>query len=281
MRHLNLALIIMAMLLSACSTVNRGYKDHFRIDTVPQGAKVTTSVIDNSQKKKRKNQYGRFVDKNAITKYHSCEPTPCAIELPRRSEFVVTLEHPDYEPTELFIRSTTMKGGTTANAAANLATASGTSFALVGMAASFSAAFTPLFSFGTQSLNASGIATTGATAGLGIGVGMIAVDMATGANLNLFPNPVVIELAPKGTAVKIDPLVGLYKDMTQAKNISDKICAKRKKDRIAGEPSCKEARAEYQDKKDTYQKLKRQQLDDLKAAIKAAKAEQKAAAATP
>jgi len=281
MRHLNIILIIMAITLSACSTVNRGYKDHFRIDTVPQGATVTTSVIDNSQKKKRKNQYGRFVDKNAITKYHSCEPTPCAIELPRRSEFVVTLEHPDYEPTELFIRSTTMKGGITTNATANLATASGSGLAIGGIIVAPYTALFNLFSFTSPAVNTSGIAASGAAAGLGVGVGMIAVDMATGANFNLFPNPVVIELAPKGAAVKTDPLVGLYKSMTQAKNISDTICAKRKKDRIAGEPSCKEASAEYRDKEDTYQKLKRQQLDDLKAAIKAAKEEQKAAAPTP
>lgn len=277
MRQFNIALILMAVMLSACSTVNRGYKDHFRIDTVPQGASVTTSVIDNTRKKRQKNQYGRYAGSNAITQYHGCRPTPCAIELPRRSEFVVTLEHPDYEPTELFVRSTSMKGGTTANAAANIATASGTSFALVGMAASFSAAYTPLLSLGTQSVNASGIATTGATAGLGIGVGMIAIDIATGANLNLFPNPVVIELAPKGSAVKTDPLVGLHKNMIKAKSISEAICAKRKKDIIAGEPTCKEARTDYKNRKESFQRLKRQQLDELKAAIKAAKAQQRAA----
>jgi len=278
MRHLKLALIVMAVILSACSTVNRGSTDYFRIDTVPQGAKVTTSVIEKSKKKPRNRQYGRNKDTSSSATYIGCHPTPCAIALPRRSEFVVKLEHPGYEPTELFIRSTTMKGGTTANAAANLATASGTSFALVGMAASFSATFTPLFSLGTQSVNASGIATTGATAGLGIGVGMIAVDMATGANLNLFPNPVVIELTPEGTPVRIDPLVELYKTMVEAKSVTDKVCATRKRDRIAGDPTCKETRAAYQEKRQTYQTLKRKQLDDLKARLKLARAEQKAAA---
>lgn len=275
MRKFNLTLIIIPFILSACSTVNRGASDHFRIDTVPQGAKVTTSVIDKSKSKRRKNQSGRYQDKNAKTVYHSCEPTPCAIELPRRSEFVVTLEHPGYEPTDLFIRSTSMKGGTTANAAASLATASGTSFALVGLGASFNAAFTSIFSLGTQSVNVSGIATTGATAGLGIGVGMIAVDIATGANLNLFPNPVVIELAPKGSAVKTDPLVALHKKLTEAKSVSDTICATRKKDRKAGELSCKEARTDFQKKKEAFETLKRDQLNDFKASLKAARAEQK------
>jgi len=85
MKLLNLNVIIIAIMLSACSTVNRGASDHFRIDTVPQGATVTTSVIDMSKKKRRKNQYGRYQDKNVVTAYHGCAPTPCAIKLPRQS----------------------------------------------------------------------------------------------------------------------------------------------------------------------------------------------------
>jgi len=191
MKLLNLNVIIIAIMLSACSTVNRGASDHFRIDTVPQGATVTTSVIDMSKKKRRKNQYGRYQDKNVVTAYHGCAPTPCAIKLPRRSEFVVSIEHPAYETTELFIRSSSLKGGTTTS------------------------------------------------------------------------------------IVRTDPLVGLHKTMVQAKSFSDTICAKRKKDRIAGEPSCKETRATYQEEKAAYQTLKRQQLDDFKAALKMAKAKEK------
>ena len=278
MRKFNLALIMIPVMLSACSTVNRGASDRFRIDTVPQGAKVTTSVIDSSEKKRRKNQYGHYQGKDAKITYHSCEPTPCAIKLPRRSEFVVKLEHPGYEPTELFIRSTTMKGGSTTSAATNLASASGTGLAVGGMFVAPITALSNLLSLTSPSVNASGIASSGAAAGLGIGVGMIAVDMATGANLNLFPNPVVIELAPKGTPVRTDPLVKLYQTMAEAKSTSDKICATRKKDRKAGEPTCKEIRADYQKKKEAFQTLKRQQLDEFKARIKAARIEQKAAA---
>jgi len=278
MRQLHLGLIIIAVMLSACSTVNRGSKDHFRIDTVPQGAKVTTSIIDSSSKKRRKNQYSRHQDKNAKTAYHSCQPTPCAIELPRRSEFVVTLEHPGYEPTELFIRSTTMKGGSTTSAAANLATASGSGLAIGGIVVAPFTAFGNLLSLTSPSVNSSGIASSGAAVGLGVGVGMMAIDMATGANLNLFPNPVVIELAPEGTPVGTDPLIALHKTMTEAKSVSDAICATRKKDRKAGEPSCKEARTEYQRKSEAFQKLKREQLEDFKARMKVAGAEQKVAA---
>lgn len=275
MKLLNLNVIIIAIMLSACSTVNRGASDHFRIDTVPQGATVTTSVIDMSKKKRRKNQYGRYQDKNVVTAYHGCAPTPCAIKLPRRSEFVVSIEHPAYETTELFIRSSSLKGGTTTSAATNLASASASGLAVGGMLVAPMTSLGNLFMLTSPSVNTSGIATSGAAAGLGVGVGMIAVDMATGANLNLFPNPVIVELAPKGSIVRTDPLVGLHKTMVQAKSFSDTICAKRKKDRIAGEPSCKETRATYQEEKAAYQTLKRQQLDDFKAAIKMAKAKEK------
>lgn len=279
MRQFNLAIIIIAVILSACSTVNRGSKDHLRIDTVPQGAKVTTSVIDKSQTKTRKNQYGRYQDKNAKTLYHSCKPTPCAIELPRHSEFVAKLEHPGYEPVEIFIRSSSLKGGSTSNAAANLATASGSGFALAGMVASMEALFTSVFTLGTQTVNTSGIASSGAAAGLGVGVGMIAIDMATGANKNLFPNPVVIELATEGTQTKKDPLVPLYWKMIEAEARSKAICRTRKKDKDPEQPSCAESNLISKQSKKAFQTLKREQLETFKASLKAARAEQKSKSA--
>lgn len=275
MRILNLTLITIAIMLSACSTVNRGSKDHFRIDTVPQGAKVTTSVINNSENKRRKNQYSSYQDKKTKVTYHSCEPTPCAIKLPRRSEFVAKLEHPGYEPVEVFIRSSSLKGGSTSNAAAGLATASGSGFALAGMAASMKALYTSLFTLGTQSVNTSGIAASGAAAGLGVGVGMIAIDVATGANLNLFPNPVVIELPPEGTPSRKDPLIDLYKDMIKAEKISRDICAKGKKERSPDEMTCRSAKTHYQSKESAFKTLKREQLENFKASVKAARAKQK------
>lgn len=259
---------ICSIILSGCATVNRGATDHFRIDTVPQGATVTTSIP--KDKGARKAEMSK-------SDYIGCWPTPCAIALPRRSEFVATLEHPGYEPTNIFIRSSKLKGGSTASAAANLASASGSGFAIAGMVATMDALFTTLFSLGSQTVNTSGIATTGATAGLGIGVGMIAVDMASGANLNLFPNPVVIELAPSGTAVREDPLVGLYWKMNEADSLQQTICKTRKKNRDKNALSCQEARSEFNQSRANFQALKRKQLEDLKASIEQAKKQQKAA----
>jgi len=268
-----LSLIILTISLSACATVNRGATDHFRIDTVPQGATVTTSI--KSPKGKTRAERRESISKRNISDnidYIGCSPTPCAIQLPRRSEFVAKIEYPGYEPTEIFVRTSKLKGGTTTSATANLATASGSGFAIAGTIASFETFLT----FGFQSVNSSGIAASGAAAGLGVGAGMIAIDAVSGANLNLFPNPVVIELAPQGAPTRKDPLVDLYWNMIESESISDTICTKRKKDIGPDEPSCSEARADYQQKRQAFKTLKHEQLETLKAAIKVAKIKQKA-----
>ena len=266
-----LIFVVFSILLSACSTVNRGTDDHFRIDTVPQGAKVTTSIINpewTARTRKRQNSSKR---NRQSAKYIGCEPTPCAIKLPRRSEFAAKLEHPGYEPVEIFIRSSKQKGSANTSAVANLATASGTGFAVGGAYATFEA----LLTLGLQSGNASGVAASAAAAGLGLGVGMIAVDAAAGSNLNLFPNPVVIELAQEGVPTRKDPLVDLYRDMKNAEELSLTVCAKRKNSSYVKTPKCKEAEQSFRDKKALFRTLKKEQMDSFKASVRAAKAKRK------
>lgn len=71
MRHIIGLCAVVA--LAGCSTVTRGTKDTWVIETTPPGAEVTTS-----------------------NGYH-CASTPCAIKMPRRSEFVATVERDGYE----------------------------------------------------------------------------------------------------------------------------------------------------------------------------------------
>lgn len=66
-----------AVTLSACTTITRGTNDTWVVETTPAGASVSTS-----------------------NGYH-CESTPCAIKMPRRSEFVATIERDGYEPVEV------------------------------------------------------------------------------------------------------------------------------------------------------------------------------------
>ncbi|VXC97899.1 conserved exported hypothetical protein [Oceanicaulis sp. 350] len=62
-----------ALALGACGTITRGSNDTWEVSTTPIGASVQTS-----------NGY-------------SCDSTPCAIKMPRRSEFVATITRDGYE----------------------------------------------------------------------------------------------------------------------------------------------------------------------------------------
>ncbi len=66
--------ICLAVSLSGCATVTRGTKDAWSVTSEPSGARVETT-------------HGFF-----------CEATPCAIKMPRKSEFTATLTKPGYKP---------------------------------------------------------------------------------------------------------------------------------------------------------------------------------------
>ena len=277
MFRLLILFIIMAFATTGCATVNRGIEDHFRIDTVPQGAKVTTSILTYKSKERFERLKNRGNLATFQPEYIGCEPTPCAIELPRYSEFTAKLEYPGYEPTDIFIRSSNLRGGSTASAAANLSTAAGAGLAFAGSLATYNlliAETLNLVTFQTLSIptgNISGIASSGAAIGLGVGAGLIAIDASTGANRNFFPNPVVIELVNEGDPKLTDPLVDLYWKMTEAESQSLTNCKLGKYNKPANKEACKAAKADLRRKKAAFNSLKREQMTALKDAIKTAK----------
>jgi len=245
MFRLIILLILSAFITTGCATVNRGIDDHFRIDTVPQGAKITTSIeTRESIRKRRKN-------KNLTPEYEGCNPTPCAIQLSRLAEFTFTVENEGYEPVEMYISSSNKKGSATANTAATVATTAGT----VAVGAASTAAYalgvaqvSGAILYGTGSVLTLGLipVETAVSAGIAAGTaiapstaslataavppalavtgGMLLIDAGTGANKNLYPNPVVLELAPKGSPVKYDPTVNLFKEREAAENKYDDAC---------------------------------------------------------
>ena len=110
---------LIGLILSGCATVNRGATDYFRIDTVPQGAKATTSLETSASLKAREK------NKDILPVYKGCDPTPCSIPLPRRSEFIITLEQDGYETAEMYITNSSNSGSFTANMAATTITSAG------------------------------------------------------------------------------------------------------------------------------------------------------------
>ena len=76
-----------ALLISGCATVTRGKNDVLEIMTLPPGATVRT------------------------TNGYSCASTPCAIKMPRKSEFAVSLTRDECEPTEVNVTHKTSGSG--------------------------------------------------------------------------------------------------------------------------------------------------------------------------
>jgi hypothetical protein len=67
--------------LGGCATVTRGTTDKVQILSDPPGAAVTTSI-----------------DKQ-------CAPTPCVLEMPRKSDFTVTISKPGYAKETVAVKS--------------------------------------------------------------------------------------------------------------------------------------------------------------------------------
>jgi len=217
------SLLIFVLALPSCATVNKGVSDFFRIDSVPQGAVATTSIeTEASIKARRKNP-------ELARQYIGCSPTPCAIKLNRRQKFIIKLEH------------TATTAGTAA-AGAVIGAGIATSLSAIGstiVATTFSGSAT-IGTFGLipietslavansvfvpTTTSASSAAVAAIPPALAVTGGMLLVDAASGANLNLYPNPVVLELAPKNTPVKIDPNVAPFKRELAEKEELEREC---------------------------------------------------------
>ena len=268
--------ILTAYVMTGCATVNRGADDHFRIDTVPQGAKITTDIeTPQSLRNRRKNA-------KLPPEYYGCNPTPCAIQLSRLSEFTFIAEHEGYEPVEMYVSSSNKRGSLTANTAASIATTAGTVAvsaattstvlaATTGVAGGYLAGTGASFTFGLVPIEtaisagfAAGASVAPSTASLLAGAvppalavtgGMMLIDAGTGANKNLYPNPVVLELAPKGSQVKYDPAVNLFRRKKFTEKKYRNKCVKRNNTSVSyvNSEDCKILKA---DRNETRQALK-------------------------
>lgn len=290
-----LALPLASIIISGCASVNRGATDYFRIDTVPQGAKATTTIETAASKR------ARGQNRNIPPIYESCEPTPCFIALPRRSEFIVKLEQSGYENAEMYITNSTNSAAFTANMAATTATAVGTTAGtiavgsalatgigtvgagLVGGTIGASVSFATFGLIPGQTAISTGVslatssipATTTSSAlsaavppALAVTGGMLLADAATGANVNLFPNPVVLQMAPTGTPIKIDPNVEPFHNKLILKDKRDYYCNSARKD---NREKCSTVKAAYSEAVAQKKAAEKAARDNFKAAQKAAK----------
>ena len=173
------ATALACILTTACATVTRGPNVKFHIVTDPEGGVVTTDL-------KRGSDDGE-------PEYHECEPTPCYIHVSRRSEFVTTVTKEGYHPATVEITSGFGKSGSAVSATGTVAVAAS---AYVSVYTLYTGA-TLLPALLTGSSLSSGAAAASTQAATGFGVIMLGVDLASGAMLDVRPNPLILVLIPE------------------------------------------------------------------------------------
>jgi hypothetical protein len=87
MKLLSAVLLSAALSVSGCATVTRGTTDVLQINTTPSGAQVQTS--------------------NGM----SCDSTPCALEMPRRTDVVVSITKAGCRPIDVNVTHKTADTG--------------------------------------------------------------------------------------------------------------------------------------------------------------------------
>lgn len=269
-----LAFLFFAILLQACATVSRGSTDFLRVDSVPQGATVITTI--ETKESKERGLYKPLAKKS----YRSCAPTPCFLEVGRAKVFAIRIEHEGYEPAEIAIHGDIPSPSANIDmaipvqsAATNVALGAGNGFAFGAMTAETASIIVQGVTMGTGSFNSSAFIAGATTAGLGIGVAMVGVDLMTGSYENIYPNPIVVKLAPKGTPSKVDPNMAMFRLRQAKKRLVNQYCdvnsylsARRERE------ICDQAKA-LDKKRDQENAFILEHEDEIRAATKTLKAE--------
>ena len=152
--------------MSGCATATRGTHEMLNISSEPIGAMAISDVPTTNEKL-------------SLNGFYGCEPTPCGINLPRKSSPVITISKPGYDPIKFKV--------TSAVATSSSSIPTGTLVAGLPPGSHVIAGSPDLL----KRIPVGGQVLTGAIFSMGIGA---ALDLSTGANKNLTPNPVTAVL---------------------------------------------------------------------------------------
>ena len=164
--------LLVLTLTSACATATRGSHEMIQINSVPEGAAAITDF-----KAKR---LQTFKD-GTQSEYWGCAPTPCGINLPRKSAPVVDVSLDGFKSIKFKIVSTWETGASSVPSGAIVAGTQRGSHVIAGKPDVL------------KRIPIQGASVTGGVATLGAGS---VLDYVSGANLSLSPNPVTVILAP-------------------------------------------------------------------------------------
>lgn len=187
-----------ALAVSGCATALRGTKTDFIIATEPAGATVKTDL--ETKKSKREKRQQRYVPATLSTyepEYYGCAPTPCKFKVSRNSEFTVTITMEGYHPATIQVKN--KFGGGKTSAAGAAATTTGAylaSYAVISSATYMATSLVSALTFGATTATNAGAAAAATTVAGGVGIIMLGVDLASGAMLDLYPNPAMLILIP-------------------------------------------------------------------------------------
>ena len=176
-----LPVLASALLLGSCATVVNGFNDEFEVETVPPGATVTTTLASRG---------GRAT---------SCSPTPCAIPVSRKEQFIARVTLPDHHDVRVVVRSSEfvraeiddvrlMEEAVARESADSALATVGASGVAAGLGGVLSANLPALFF--TNSTVVAGLASFYGSPILAGADGM------TGAKRSLYPNPVTLVMVP-------------------------------------------------------------------------------------
>ena len=185
--------------LNACATMERGQRDSFIVYTTPIAASVTTDMAIETSTRANKTQKDR---------YFGCAPTPCSINMPRKTGFSVLITKDGYLPQSYKIESLPYKEMIKRNQQTVVGTTI-TAGAITG--ASILTVDAILMGIGGASsgVAATAIAITALPVAAAGGLSL-AVDAGTGANHDFYPNPMSITLVKQTTedeAIKVKQFI--------------------------------------------------------------------------
>ncbi|NNC38027.1 MAG: hypothetical protein EX271_07130 [Acidimicrobiales bacterium] len=200
---------VFGLLLTSCATATRGSHTIFKVETVPDGARVVTDL-------KYEGDPAKFDGvKQGETIYYGCEATPCGIKLPRRSDFNVMVIKPGYQPNTYAVFKERNKMQARKSEATGMSVMAG-GVVLGGIAVADAAASATIFSeifFPAAAAGPAVVILAMPVAGAATGV-----DLATGALIDLRPNPLQMDLVREVSPEDTDFLVSAFMNSRRIRN---------------------------------------------------------------
>ena len=190
---------LLAFALAGCATMSRGSHATYLVQTIPPGASVTTDLpLENGS--------GQAGPDPEDAGYYGCAPTPCSFQVPRRSDFNILVFKPGFQPFTWAVTKMRNKEFAKKTDAANLKTASAASAGNLAVA--------------LATTSGGGIAAAPAAAGIA-GYFVLAaeplyfagngLDLASGALVELYPNPLNVKLAKEQSAENTKEIMDAFR----------------------------------------------------------------------